>query len=178
MTLPALPPARLSDGVVDLRLLEARDWMLEQAMSQDADIVRWTPMPPSLSEQQARERVHRAIGQYATNNLAIWVIERDGEGQGRAGLFARPDGAVELFYALLGKARGAGTATRAARLLTGWAVKAGADRVVLTTFPENTASQHTARRAGFRPVGRGRRAIKSTERELLLWSWAATTEGL
>ncbi len=49
--------------------------------------------------------------------------------------------------------------------------------MVLTTFPENTASQHTARRAGFRPVGRERRTIKSTECELLLWSWAATTEG-
>jgi RimJ/RimL family protein N-acetyltransferase len=177
MTLPALPPARLSDGVVDLRLVEARDWVLDQAMSQDAEIVRWTPMPPSLSEQQARERVCQAIGQHATNDRAIWVIERDGERQGRAGLFARPDGAVELFYALLGTARGAGTATRAARLLTGWAVKAGADGVVLTTFPENTASQHTARRAGFRPVGRERRAIKGTERDLLLWSWAATTEG-
>jgi RimJ/RimL family protein N-acetyltransferase len=177
MTLPALPPARLSDGVVDLRLVEARDWMLDQAMSQDAEIVRWTPMPASLSEQQARERVHQAIGQHATNDRAIWVIERDGERQGRAGLFARPDGAVELFYALLGKARGAGMATRAARLLTNWAVKAGADRVVLTTFPENKASQHTARRAGFRPVGRERRAIKGTERELLLWSWAATTDG-
>jgi RimJ/RimL family protein N-acetyltransferase len=111
-------------------------------------------MPPSLSEQQARERVHQAIGQHATNNRAIWVIEREG----RAGLFARPDGAVELFYALLGKARGAGTATRAARLLTGWAVKAGADRVVLTTFPENTASQPAHRTSRWLPPGRARTA--------------------
>ena len=106
VTLPAPPPARLSDGVVVLRLLEERDWMLEQAMSQDGDIVRWTTVQPSLSEEQARERVNRAIGQHATNNLAIWVIERDGESQGTAGLFARPYGAVELFYALLAKARG------------------------------------------------------------------------
>jgi RimJ/RimL family protein N-acetyltransferase len=163
--------------VVVLRLLEERDWMLERAMSQDGDIVRWTTVQPWLSEEQARERVNRAIGQHATNNLAVWVIERDGESQGTAGLFARPDGAVELFYALLAKARGAGAATRAARLVTGWAVKAGADKLVLTTFPENTASQHTARRAGFRPVGRERRAVKGTERDLLLWSWAGTTKG-
>lgn len=103
----------------------------------------------------------------------LWVIESDGKACGNAGLVVTSPDAVEIFYALLPAARGHGLATRAARLLAGWARTAGYQTVALATFPDNSASQNTAARAGFVRVGTADRVIKGTSRTLFTWELTA-----
>jgi hypothetical protein len=56
----ALPlPSELIAGRRRLRALSDDDWTLEQAMSRDPEVVRWTLYPPDLSEESARQRVNR-----------------------------------------------------------------------------------------------------------------------
>jgi RimJ/RimL family protein N-acetyltransferase len=66
----------------------------------------------------------------------------------------RPDGEVEVGFALVPSARGAGLATEALRLLVGWAAAQPAvQRVVARVDPANTASRAVLGRAGFVPDG-------------------------
>ncbi|MEU6172683.1 GNAT family protein [Streptantibioticus parmotrematis] len=60
------------------------------------------------------------------------------------------DGEVEIGYDLSVSARGAGWATDALRLLSGWALdRPGVGRAVATTEPSNTPSQGVLSRAGY-----------------------------
>jgi [ribosomal protein S5]-alanine N-acetyltransferase len=57
-------------------------------------------------------------------------------------------------YWLLPSARGRGLATRAVRLMSGWAVREmGMTNLLLTTEPENEQSRRVAERSGFRQTG-------------------------
>ena len=59
-----------------------------------------------------------------------------------------------LGYWLLPAARGRGLATRAVRLISGWALREpGIDRLQLLAEPANEPSQGVAERSGFRRVG-------------------------
>ncbi|MBY8883249.1 GNAT family N-acetyltransferase [Streptomyces sp. PTM05] len=63
------------------------------------------------------------------------------------------DGEVEIGYDLSVSARGAGWATDALRLLSGWALgRPGVGRAVATTEPSNTPSQGVLSRAGYSRV--------------------------
>jgi RimJ/RimL family protein N-acetyltransferase len=152
-----------------LRALQRTDWPIDYALSRDPAVLSGTTFPRCLSQEEARQRVDRAIRRRTEGQSARYVIERDGDIAGIAGVSARPHNDVEIYYALLPAARGHGIATRAARLLTAWAVAAGAGRVVLVTFPEIAASQRTAARAGFVRVGQEPRASPERHREVQLW---------
>ncbi len=99
------------------------------------------------------------------------MIELDGDAIGIAGASAHGNCDVEIYYALLPAGRGRSVATQAARLLADWATGAGAPRVVLVTFPENTASRSTASRAGFVVTGRERREGAEGDREVEVWEY-------
>jgi len=173
--LPCELPDVLGDGDLRLRSLTGDDWTLEHQMSRVPDIVEWTTLRPDLSVEQAKERVGGAAQWRRDAAGAVYVIERDGHVVGTAGLTARDDGQIELFYGLLPQGRGRGSASKAARLLADWADHAGVGRVILTTYPGNAASQRTATRAGFQHVGSERRTVKDNVVELLVWARPTTS---
>jgi RimJ/RimL family protein N-acetyltransferase len=136
-----------------LRAVRDSDWPLDFALSRDPAVLAGSSFPTGLSEQAARRRVARAVRRRAAGESARFTLVREGDVVGLAGLAARDNGDVELYYALLPAGRGLGLAAVAAVCLTEWAMHAGAPRVVLATFPDNRASQRTARRCGFVPIG-------------------------
>nr|WP_237694798.1 GNAT family N-acetyltransferase [Streptomyces sp. SID5468] len=75
----------------------------------------------------------------------------DGVALGGIGFHGPPrDGSVEVGYDLTPSARGAGWATDALRLLTGWALsRSGVDTVLAATEPGNAPSQRVLARVGF-----------------------------
>jgi RimJ/RimL family protein N-acetyltransferase len=165
MTAEEAFPDRLSDGVIVLRAIEEPDWRLEQELSRDQDVVRFTTIPPDLSEQDARDRVLRAIERRQAGEVAQYALERSGRPLGVVGI-AREHTEIEVFYALVVAGRGAGNATRAVTLVSAWAAP---DEVVLLTAPDNKASQRTASQAGFLLVGKRSRPVRGVDRELMLW---------
>lgn len=87
-----------------------------------------------------------------------YVIVRasDGLAVGDAGFHGppRPDGELEVGYALVPKARGAGLATEAVRLLIGWAwSQPGVRRIVARVDEGNGDSERLLQRRGFEFAG-------------------------
>ncbi len=175
VSLPARPPEAL--GLANgarLRAVREEDWVLDWALSRDPAVMEGTTLPHRLSESEARQRVARAVHRRAAGESARFAVEQNGELIGLAGVAARPDGDVEVYYVLLPAGRGQGIAAAAAHDLAGWAHAAGAARVVLVTFPANEASQHTARRAGFVPIGRAP-SRDDNETPVMLWGYRPGT---
>jgi RimJ/RimL family protein N-acetyltransferase len=78
----------------------------------------------------------------------------DGKAIGGIGFKGQPDdGCVEVGYGLTPSARGHGYAAEALVALLNVAADHGLSRVVADTTVDNTASQRTLERAGFRQVG-------------------------
>jgi [ribosomal protein S5]-alanine N-acetyltransferase len=101
----------------------------------------------ALAESMAREG-----GAY---HLVI-VAAADGALQGAVGLevHERPTRHGEIGYWIAAPARGRGLATRAVKLLTGWALEAVALPLVeIHVLPANGPSHAVARKAGFRRAG-------------------------
>jgi RimJ/RimL family protein N-acetyltransferase len=168
MACPSLPD-RLTDDRVVLRALTAADWQLEQALSRDPDVSRWTTVPADLDATMAQARIQRHLSQADDGAAGLWVIESDGIACGNAGLAITAPSAVEVFYSLLPEARGRGLATRAVQLMAGWALEAGYREIGLATFPDNQPSQRTACRAGFLETGTTERMIKGKHQVLITW---------
>lgn len=175
--LPAVPPRTLAGTGFLLRVLERGDWSVDHALSRDAAVLAGTTFPRLLTEEQARQRVARAVMRRDAMRSTRYVIDDDGASIGIAGVSARSDVEVEVFYALLPAGRGRGIAAATARLLADWATAAGARRVVLVTFPDNIASRRTAEHAGFVVIGRESRAGSEREGELWLYQASAARPG-
>ncbi|WP_369136944.1 GNAT family N-acetyltransferase [Modestobacter versicolor] len=152
--LRAAPPETLvSEGVV-LRAMTAADWALEQALSEDPTVIRWTTHPPHLTEEAARqrmaevaERARARVGQrYA-------VCSPDGEALGMAALTVERSPEPAVGYALLPAGRGRGMAVAAVRLMTDWLLSVGHPCVRLGMLPDNEASARVAARAGYADLG-------------------------
>jgi RimJ/RimL family protein N-acetyltransferase len=80
-------------------------------------------------------------------------------------------------YWLAPRARGQGIATRAVRLLAGWAFDdLGIERLQLTCGPDNLASQRVAERAGFTREGvlRSQLPFKGQRRDTVVFSLLPT----
>ena len=172
MPFPASLPADLAAGRWQLRALTDDDWRLERTMSRDPEVVRWTLYPPDLTEESARERVHRTR-QRAEEQLATRyaVLDHDGIAIGTAGIACSETGSdAEVFYALLPHGRHRGAATAAARALTDMGASIGMQRVLLITIPGNSASEAVARRAGFVPEGEETRDQHGAPTRMLRWS--------
>jgi RimJ/RimL family protein N-acetyltransferase len=167
----AAPPERFTSGDVVLRAMTVEDWTLEQALSRDLDVIRWTTHPPHLTEAAARQRMaevadraRRLIGQrYA-------VCSPDGEALGTAALTVGRSPEPSVGYALLPAGRGRGMAATAVRLMSDWVLSIGHPCVTLGMLSDNAASAAVAARAGFREVGvRSSCRPDGTAAEVLWW---------
>lgn len=148
------PDPELADGGVTLRRFEDGDAAWIAATCADPETARWLQRLPSpYTEESARAYVEYARLSWSTATSAPFAICDES----RAGL-----GAIELHlgerpsvgYWLNPDARGRGVATTALRLVCGWAFEElSLDRLLLTTHPDNVASQRVAERAGFTRAG-------------------------
>jgi ribosomal-protein-alanine N-acetyltransferase len=158
-----LPEAPLGDGEVVLRAWQPEDAEWYASVARDPEIQRWTSEPDDPAAGVVRDAI---VQMHATRAHAGMVVIDAGSGRllGNAGLSrSREDPEIgEISYWLAPDARGRGTATRAVRLLIGWARECGLRRVELFTHVDNIASQRVAERAGMRRdrVVAGYRVIK------------------
>jgi RimJ/RimL family protein N-acetyltransferase len=148
----SLPDPPLRDGDISLRPWRPDDVPAIVAACQDPEIPRWTLVPSPYSEDDARlwlaaqsaarrggRRVELAIVDGADRLLGSIAIARSADA--RAG---------EVGYWVAAEARGRGIATRAVRMLAGWAfAQLGLERIELLAEPGNRASQRVAEAAGF-----------------------------
>jgi RimJ/RimL family protein N-acetyltransferase len=147
------PVEGLSDGRIGLRLHTDADVPAIVAACQDPDIPRWTRVPDQYGEPEARAWLAReAEGRARGEALGLVIVDPGDKGLlGSIGArIESADGRCELGYWTARGARGRGVATRAVRLLSGWAFEAlGVGRVQILVEPDNTASRRVAERAGF-----------------------------
>ena len=146
---PLAPNPPLTDGSVMLRASEPRDLAAIDAGIHDPDVIRWVgPTEGSALDLLAVNRQR-----WASGSPTLSICERDGECVGLVWLNVREADQTSgsVGYWLLPSARGRGIATRAVRLLSGWAAgDLGVTNLRLTTEPENERSRRVAERSGFR----------------------------
>ena len=164
----------LTDGVVTLRPLRDADVPAIVAACSDPETSRFTTeLPHPYTESDARsyvsysadclrgvDRRPLAIADSGTDVLVGAIEVRLGD-EGSVGYWVAPE------------ARGRGVATRALTLLSRWAVtEGGVLRLVLTTHPENMASQRVAEKAGFVREGvlRSHTRFREGRRDSVLFS--------
>ena len=153
-SLLAAPPGTLADDGVVLRAMTAEDWTLEQALSRDPEVIRWTTHPPHLDEATARQRMAEVA-----DRARRWIGQRyavstpDGEAVGMAALTVERSPEPAVGYALLPAGRGRGMAAASVRLMTDWLLSVGHPCVRLGMLPDNAASAGVAARAGYRDLG-------------------------
>ena len=170
MPLLAATPDSLQAGPFTLRILTPQDWRLEQELSRDEDVIRWTLFPPHLSPEQAQRRMARTVQAREENLLARYSLCDGAEALGTAGISSSVHGIPEIMYALLPAGRGRGAATAAALGLSSWALGQGFRSVALRTIVANTSSEAVARRAGFRPVRAERQRQRQALVKMLYWT--------
>lgn len=144
-----MPPAVLFGDVFVLRAIEDADWRVEQELSRDPDVVRWTLYPQEMTEAQARARVRRSQRRASEGVVQRYVVWDGDVRLGTCGLGRLDQPTPDAFYALLPVARGRGAATTALQSLVQWVESSGRPALELTTVIGNAASEAVARRAGF-----------------------------
>ncbi|WP_406075207.1 GNAT family N-acetyltransferase [Micromonospora sp. NBC_01638] len=152
--LPDLPGGVLTDQVVALRRLAPNDADLMYRLHSRPDVVanQAPPVPPTREAIERRCRFTESG--WLTGEIARLLITdvASGTPAGSCGLSFTDVAAGEasVGYALLPDWRGRGYATRAVRLLAGWAFgPAGMARLTAGTVPDNTASHRVLERVGF-----------------------------
>ncbi len=152
---PPDPP--LTDDVVLLRLPREADVPPIAEACADPEIARWIPVPVPYTVADARAFLESVAEGWASGGDASFAIEERATGAlaGMIGLHGGSGpGRAAVGYWLAPRARGRGLATRAVRLLAGWALgDPGLDRLELLTLVGNDASGRVALRAGFRREG-------------------------
>ena len=150
-----MPPDVLESEDCSLRSLAMEDWALEQAMSRDPDVVRWTYYPVDMTEQEARHRIQVSL-ERARRGLVRRYAIFDGQDDpvGTCAIGALDDDCPRISYAVLRQGRNRGIATNAARLLAEWALASGYAIVSLETIEGNEASERVASKVGFVPAER------------------------
>lgn len=169
-----VPPSSLPAGRVELRAMVDDDWRLEQELSRDPDVTRWTSYPVDMSEQVSRKRIAAGVARRDRGLAARYVIVVDGHPVGTCGI-AHLDVVPEVFYALLADQRGHGFATDAVIALTEWAHAAGYQRVELKTVADNVDSERVAAGAGFRLASTS--TGEHQDREVALHRWTHAVVG-
>jgi RimJ/RimL family protein N-acetyltransferase len=167
MAEPAVPfrfpaaPAVLGDDVVHLRLLTTGDVDLLLRGSHDAEVTRWTFVPPHLDHDAALALLQRWEAAARDGRLRQYAIAAAAQPEVALGLVslilqdADDAEACDVAYWLLPAGRGRGLVTRGVELGLGWAFGvAGCARAVLHTMEGNTASEAVAQRCGFAAAGR------------------------
>jgi RimJ/RimL family protein N-acetyltransferase len=144
--------------------LRLREWAAADVpamveLFDDAAVARWTPLASPFDEAAAFAYLDRARERRAEDRGLQLAVTTDGHtplGEVllfTSGPYGRASGGpdAELGYAIGAAHRGQGLATRAVRLMTGYAYReAAARRVILRIDLGNAASEYVARTAGFR----------------------------
>ena len=151
MTPPLAPDPPLTDGSVLLRASEPSDLPAIEAGIHDPDVIRWI----GPTEGSAIDVIALNRQRWASGSPTLSICERDGTCVGL--VWANVRGLDQttgwVGYWLLPTARGRGLATRAVRLVSGWALREmGLTNIRLTTEPENERSRRVAERSGFRQI--------------------------
>jgi RimJ/RimL family protein N-acetyltransferase len=169
------PEPPLADGDVCLRPWDVRDVPAKVAAFQDPVFLRFSDWAPT---SVAGVRAHLAEleqGRRQGVHIDFAVVDPDDVVLGGISLYGldRVQWRAGVGYWLAPAARGRGVATRAVRLLAGWAFgSVGVQRLELTCGPDNRASQRVAERAGFTREGlmRSHLAFKGGRRDTVLFS--------
>ena len=149
-----LPPyVPLTDGVVTLRHWREDDAPQIVRGYDDLERARWLPGPTPYTLADAHSYLASVAAEpFDGTGLALAVVDPDDAVLGAVHLHLRQreHGIGEIGYWTAPAARGRGTASRATRLLSGWALAAlGLNRVELLAATGNIASQRAAEKAGF-----------------------------
>jgi RimJ/RimL family protein N-acetyltransferase len=152
------PDRPLSDGVVTLRPWKLDDVAAIARACNEPEIARWIhQMPSPYGEQDAREyvRATQAAWREGTGGFFAIVDPATGVPVGSIAIHVIDPvfGNVEVGYWAAAEARGRGFTTRALRLISRWAIEAGAERVQLRADVHNTGSLRVAEKAGFTREG-------------------------
>ena len=141
----------LTDGAVELRLIDERDLPLLERAARDSEIAaRFGLRNRRPSDYLAAFQKGWSEGKAA----AFAVSEVGGDSVGQVLFEVREAGRADVGYWLVREARGRGLATRALRLVATWALRQPAiARLQLWTTPENSASLGVAERSGFTREG-------------------------
>jgi RimJ/RimL family protein N-acetyltransferase len=171
------PVEGLSDGRVRLRLIAEADLPAIVAACQDPEIPRWTRVPDSYGDSDAREWLDaQQQRRDAGSELHLVVVDaRRDELLGSIGLvdIDWKDRRGSIGYWVTPGARGRGVATNAVRLLAAWGFEElGLGRVEIRSQPKNEASHRVAERAGFTREGvlRSHALIKGQRRDMVVFS--------
>ncbi|MFC4020437.1 GNAT family N-acetyltransferase [Micromonospora sp. GCM10011542] len=156
--LPDLPGGALTDGVVTLRRLVPDDAEVMYRLHSRPEVVANQAPPVAPTREATERRCRLAESNWLTDDIARMLIidAATGEPAGSCGMsLTEPSaGEASIGYALLPQWRGRGYATRAVRLLAGWAFgPAGMARLTAGTVPDNTASHRVLERVGFHREG-------------------------
>jgi RimJ/RimL family protein N-acetyltransferase len=148
------PAPPLADDLIRLEPLEQRHALpLLAAVEGDADIVRYTRVPPDPDEAFVRSWIRRYENGWDDGTSAGFAaVDEAGGLLGFASLVHLDLSAreAELGYLVSRQARGRGVATRAVVLLTRWSFDdVGLERLELLINPGNTGSERVAERAGY-----------------------------
>ena len=148
----------LRDGDLVLRPAGPDDAEAITAACQDPEIPRWTLVPSPYTRAHAEQFIASCRDEAAAGTAVrlLAVDARDGRLLGSFGLMEidRPSGGAEIGYWVAAGARGRGVATRATRLLAGWAGRElGLTELEILTHRDNEPSRRVAERAGFEDTG-------------------------
>jgi RimJ/RimL family protein N-acetyltransferase len=166
-----VPPDVLERGDLKLRALSVEDWELEQVMSRDPDVVRWTYYPVDMTEHESRRRVQVSLDRTRRGLERRYVIcDGGGDCVGTCGIAGLDGDSPRIFYGVLSQSRSRGLATGAARLLAEWALASGYAIVSLETIEGNEASERVAGKAGFVPVERYQADHRGETARLTRWT--------
>ncbi|WP_307845120.1 GNAT family N-acetyltransferase [Planomonospora sp. ID67723] len=147
-------PVDLSGPGIRLREWTDEDLPAMVELFDEPQVDRWTPLRSPFTLEAARAYLAKGReGRAAGLRIHLAITGDDGGPRGEVLLFraSAEDPDAELGYVIGARHRRQGLATRAVRLITGYAYDALAtSRVLLRIAPGNEASAAVARAAGFR----------------------------
>ena len=159
-----LPDPPLTDGDITLRPWSLDDVAEATPLLRDPEIPRWTTVPPNYTERDGREFMGTSEARRTAGEALEFAAVDAGDGTllGSVGIHKLDwdQGSAEIGYWVGSPARRRGVATRAVRLLGGYALgELGLRRIEIIVHVDNHASQRVAERAGAVREGLDRREI-------------------
>lgn len=170
-SLPLISLIPLTDGVVVVRLPRDNDAaaVVEHSQHLDLQATYWLPVPVPCSPEDAQDRIREFKAGFSGHfgfTLVISTPTNDDAFLGIIMLGLHSAEIGEVSYGVAPDYRNQGLATRALKLMTGWACSNLAlMRIALRIGVPNLASQRVAEKAGFVREGIVRTRVPSTGKE-------------
>ncbi|GAA1984412.1 GNAT family protein [Microbacterium pumilum] len=128
---------------------------------QDPAIQRYVALPSPYERKHAEGFIPIVAQHWAKESEYTWAVRADDDLAGVIALLADGDGAAEIGYWMVPRARGRGLLTEAARAVIDWGFSPDGgklERIEWRSVAGNIPSARTARALGFRYEGLLRRA--------------------